>query len=702
MIFLEPIWLAASAAVSVPILFHLLQRRRVRVVQWAAMRFLLSAMQETRRRTRLQELLLLAVRCMILAALSLAFARPRLESEAGGIAGLGRRDRLLVVDRSMSMGARFQGLTLLERAKEASLQLLDRAGPNDRYALLSVPAPDGATGFLPLGTAPERLRAFLRDLTPAATPFSWGAFWAGIGDLFGSAGGEGAGAEVLFLTDLQEGTWGPDALAGDLPRWKEWTASGLWRVVVFGEEQENVAVVEPRLPAGVPVAQVPQTLSVRVARFGGTGERSLSVSLEGPDAPSPRTVRLDPDASAWVQFPLLPKEAGHVVYRARIESDALAADDELPVVLPVSERIVVQLVDGEPGAGSALDAETAFLAVALEDEPGRPARWTVRRENADAFTVEAVEDADAVVLANVSSLPAALAERLRTRVREGMGLVHFMGDRTDVAFWSASPLAPGAITGPVGGLRTEGPYWEVVPLATAHPVLRSQREPESFLDRALVWGRWNLDWAEISSRGGEVILGLQDGAPYMVQHGLGEGAVLTVLGSADQEWNNLATNADFVPWVLETVQAALRAGLGRWNRPLGTDVTIPILSAWVSAEVAMRLPSGGRERLTPHQGEGGTWNVHPRPLTEPGVYRLLVDGRETRAVAVRSDAGESDLRRADAGQLARLLPKLAFEEGAASLAEGPAGGADLTQPFLYLALALACIEVLIARRSGNG
>ncbi|MBI4231433.1 MAG: hypothetical protein HY608_11400, partial [Planctomycetes bacterium] len=362
----------------------------------------------------------------------------------------------------------------------------------------------------------------------------------------------------------------------------------------------------------------------------------------------------------------------------------------------------IHVVDGEGGEGAALDAETDFLQVALEDDPQSPAQWPIRTLEADALTVDAVEEADAVVLANVPSLSAAVAEKLRTRVREGMGLVHFMGDRTDGAFWSASPLGPGAITGPVGGVRTEGPYWEVVPLATAHPVLRAQRDPESFLDRALVWGRWDLEWADLWARGGEGILGLQDGAPYMVQHGLGEGAVLTVLGSADQEWNNLAANADFVPWVRETVQAALRALLGRWNRPLGTDVTIPILPVWVSAEVALRLPSGERERLTPHQGEGGTWNVRPRPLMEPGVYRFLVDGRETRAVAVRADETESDLRRADAGQMARILPGLAFEEGSSSLMEGGAGGTDLTQPFLYAALALACLEVLLARRAGRG
>src|SRR5689334_10744202 len=65
---------AGAAAVSVPIIIHLLNRKRFRVVTWAAMRFLLAAQKQNVRRMRLEQLLLLAVRTTIVLLLVLAMA----------------------------------------------------------------------------------------------------------------------------------------------------------------------------------------------------------------------------------------------------------------------------------------------------------------------------------------------------------------------------------------------------------------------------------------------------------------------------------------------------------------------------------------------------------------------------------------------------------------------------------------------------
>src|SRR5438067_12429901 len=64
----------AAGAVSVPVIIHLLNRKRFRVVTWAAMRFLLAAQKKNSRRLRLEQLLLLAVRPLVVLLLILAMA----------------------------------------------------------------------------------------------------------------------------------------------------------------------------------------------------------------------------------------------------------------------------------------------------------------------------------------------------------------------------------------------------------------------------------------------------------------------------------------------------------------------------------------------------------------------------------------------------------------------------------------------------
>src|SRR5258708_10913632 len=75
--FITPWFFAAGAAlVSIPIIIHILNRRRFKVVSWAAMEYLLHAMRKNRRRLKFEQWLLLATRCPLLALLGAALARP--------------------------------------------------------------------------------------------------------------------------------------------------------------------------------------------------------------------------------------------------------------------------------------------------------------------------------------------------------------------------------------------------------------------------------------------------------------------------------------------------------------------------------------------------------------------------------------------------------------------------------------------------
>jgi hypothetical protein len=75
--FLTPAFFWAGLALaSIPIIIHILNRRRFKVVPWAAMEYLLAAMRKNRRRLKFEQWLLLAVRCLVLALLGFALARP--------------------------------------------------------------------------------------------------------------------------------------------------------------------------------------------------------------------------------------------------------------------------------------------------------------------------------------------------------------------------------------------------------------------------------------------------------------------------------------------------------------------------------------------------------------------------------------------------------------------------------------------------
>src|SRR5262245_51209678 len=98
---------ATLGLMGIPLLIHLLSRRRHRQEPWAAMTFLMAAHRRSRRRRRIEQWLLLAVRTLVVATLGFAIARPALSNSALARAvGEPRFDRVLILDDTLSMQAR--------------------------------------------------------------------------------------------------------------------------------------------------------------------------------------------------------------------------------------------------------------------------------------------------------------------------------------------------------------------------------------------------------------------------------------------------------------------------------------------------------------------------------------------------------------------------------------------------------------------
>lgn len=102
MLFLSPLFLWALTAASVPVIIHLINRRRHQTIRWAAMQFLLKATRQSRGKRKLRNILILACRCLLLAGLIFAAARPVISGLMGW--GGGSIDTVvLLLDRSASM-----------------------------------------------------------------------------------------------------------------------------------------------------------------------------------------------------------------------------------------------------------------------------------------------------------------------------------------------------------------------------------------------------------------------------------------------------------------------------------------------------------------------------------------------------------------------------------------------------------------------
>lgn len=464
-----------AALTSVPIVIHLLNRRRVRTVPWAAMAWLLAAMRRNQRRLQLENWLVLALRVAAVLLLGLALARPVLtDSALAGLAGQ-RRSVYLLVDTSASTGARREARSVSDAVKAQAAAVLEGLGPEDAFAvvLTNDPRLEGSDGRLPSVLTPRtsgssavaRAKEQVAALPVREAPAGWRE---ALDVLARQLADEDVARQVVIVTDLTASDWS----LGEAPQRVGERLSVLVRrgcritfVDVGGaaDRRGNLGLValETRSDReAFPGRPVP--LAVRVANHGREALEGALVTVEVRDPAgtevfrrtrlAPRLEAADPAtgkpgmAVVDVDLPpaALPAPGSYLLEASvgppatRPDADTLGLDSRRAAPLLVRPRVRV-LAWTAPSQGGRTPPLTflspAFDPLPVEDgRPAVPAAFEMthvdgRAESPFAQRLAAsARELDLVVLANVAPRAPAVVEALRAFVRDGGALLVFTGD----------------------------------------------------------------------------------------------------------------------------------------------------------------------------------------------------------------------------------------------------------------------------------
>lgn len=134
MSFLTPLFLLGALAVAGPIVFHLIRRSPKQRVRFSSLMFLSPSPPRVSKRKRLEHILLLIMRGVIICLLALAFARPFFNRPLADEARANPRlIRILLLDRSASM----RQDNLWQEAMTTTQEAIRAADPSDSLALLT-------------------------------------------------------------------------------------------------------------------------------------------------------------------------------------------------------------------------------------------------------------------------------------------------------------------------------------------------------------------------------------------------------------------------------------------------------------------------------------------------------------------------------------------------------------------------------------
>jgi hypothetical protein len=692
-------------ATSVPLIIHLLNRRRFRVVRWAAMEFVLKAVKHNKKRVRLENLLLLLLRMLLILFIALIVARPW---SSGGIMtflpGASESiERIFIIDDSASLDQKFGGETAYDRSLKSVVKFCD-----DLVAEKSL---DVVT--IVLGSQPDK--AFAPRLTPQAAKEHLGRLpkkpvdvpinlVAAVKTVTSGAASKEADKEsgderrqILYvMTDMRRVDWvgvnqeKAKDLAQQLRDFSREDKTEILLVDVASNDTGNLGVIDFKCRERIVVTEVPTRFEATIKNFGRSTIEDVQIMLKvGQSSVPARTIdEIGPGQTKVVRLSHTFREPGVEPLSIKLvggrgEKDILARDDQRHLSIEVFDSIRVLVIDGEPSTES-FQGEVDFLVPAMAPPGDTLSGVLVKKIREDDILDEILTRYHAIVVCNLEYWPEERLLALHSFVKHGGGLAFFLGDQVDSSrymrdFWNKGK---GLLPCPIGELEGSGdpekPFRFTAPENKHLLTKLFQGNDNIFLRKIRFWKRFaipdfdpeKLGKEEISRKPG-VVLSFDDkkNTPAIVERTFGEGRVLLLNTSADQEWNNWAKNLSYVIVNQELARFLAPSASAQRNLSAGQPLRRGITPSQFQNEARLRLPG------YPKIAERKLFFQRPN-LTSPrqwltiddtqfaGIYSLILKSRQggdlpaevTEAYAVNLTASEGHLARIDKAQLLASLP----------------------------------------------
>ena len=643
--FLAPAFIAGLATLAVPVIIHLINRERRTVVEFPSLMFLHKIPYRSVRRQKLRHLLLLALRCLALAILVFAFARPFFQRKTPATSSLvGAKERIILLDHSYSMGYGDHWKKAQDAARAATRDI----GGTDR-ATLVVFANDAVAQ-----TEPTADHARLERGISGATVSSEGTRFGPAVKLASQilAGSNLPRKEVVIISDFQKIGWA----RRDEMRVPPGTV--VTPVDVSQRDEPDMAVTQVTTDRDRGNGRDRVTVAARLTNVGSAPRTvDATLALGGRDVET-KHVTAPPSGAVQVSFSPMGVPTAATRGTVRITHDSLPQNDVFHFTLAQGEAVSVLLV--EPARPRANASLFVSRALAIGDKPA----FRIDVKSIDSLRPTDFADRSLVVLNEVDPPAGATGARLREMIAAGSGLLVVPGDvRAQPLSPEWQALMPARLGPSVDRTRDAG---GTLAVDYGHPVFEIFSAPRSGDFSTAHFFRYRTLTAPGDSTG-KIIARFDDGSPALVERTAGHGKVLVWASSLDEYWTDLPLQPVFLPFIHQVAKYAGRYSDARLWFTAGDVLDLSrhgeltamfqptgggAADAGTGTDLVLESPSGKRTRLS------ATGPAHLAELHEQGFYELRGSSTAVgsgRPVAVNVDPAESDLSRFDPAELVAAL-----------------------------------------------
>jgi len=691
--FLYPALLFGLFAASLPILIHLLNRRKLKRIQFPAVRFILLSQKRISRSYRLRHWILLALRTLVVVFLALLLANPIFQIGAGLFAGSGPVSLVVLLDNSLSMTWSGDG-NGFRQAKDAARLLISGLNDGDRAALISTNID---------GKEPFRLKAqkdvLLKELDGIEIADGTANLPAALSKAYELLVEPAGQKEIRLITDMGLTGWDQFSVAG----LKQVDPSIAFKLIHIGRKQQplNGTIKTIRLTSQGVGVNLPTQIEATVANFGDSEIKDVLVqlSIDGQNREQ-KLATVPAGGETSVNFQTRVNQAGAHVGQVTLKKDGLAGNPTTHFALDAQDKLKILVVDGDPQT-SLVQSETFFLSRAL-NPAGDSSLFLPTVILPDALNSATLDGYQVVMLCNVAALSDAFVTKLQNFLRQGGGVLIFGGDKFQPESYSQRwPQAlPGELREKKLGPEASGE--KIGKFDLDHPALQNLSEDtlQESLKSARVWG-----YTRTAASGKAALISLTNGDPLLLEQKIGSGKLMLFTTSADRDWSDLPVKTVYLPLVQALAQylaggkrGALDAGI-----PVGTAKELSLPPGYVGKSLRVTKPDKQSADI-PIAGEKDHAQATIEVNDRAGIYRLAYptgtekDIGAPQLYSANSPFLESRLDEISARELQSKLTPIRAEVIPVDALKDGGSRTDLALPVLALLIVTLLIEGWLAQR----
>lgn len=610
--FLYPLFLIAGAALAIPILVHLFNFRKFQPRVFPDIRFLKEIQQQTQKSSQLKHRLILASRLLLLTGLILAFAQPFFTKQGAANAG-GATLYSFFIDNSFSMSMPNAQGTLLDEARMKAIEVIEAAGEEARFHILTHDFGTNEHRFLSKQEALEKLG------TLRSSPYSRPAdqILAKQAQLLQAEAGK---RKVrLYLSDFQQTSF-PLSVHD---------ASDFETLFIQLQAQSTENVVVDTVMLDAPGMHINQAVPIQVRlKHNGQKEQNTQLTLEvNGQLKSIKSLTLQPGKEYTETMAFTPSMAGNHPIRVYVQDFPVSFDDTFYMSAPVgADRQILLLNEG---------TANAYLNAVFKTDP----QFRVDNYRAVDVKPDLLRNYSLIVLNGTTRLSGELQTALKQQVEKGTQLLVFppeQGQAGDLNVFMANTL----------GVQWAAPEQQSVSVSSfnrAHSLFQSlfNKVPDN-VSYPSVKQRCALQSGSL--RALQTLMSLSNGDIFLGVGKVGNGQIFVSTVAPALAWSDFPTSYWFLPllhqmayWQNNEVPAAIA---------LGSRQALSLPNERQQGRLVYHAYRQGADIIPEQQAVGNRVQVYfKQGFRDAGWYGMALPGSsDTVFTGVNYNRDESDMR----------------------------------------------------------